>query len=442
MKPFLLTIAALFCYAVSNAQNNALAIDDFVTTVAVIGTDATINVAVTYEGEETVKDFDYTISSPAFEDETFHYILKEPLYKSRIPVFLNLPFKSGTIARMEDASITITKVNGVENEIGNDKNVSKGKLISIIADSPHKVVMEEFTATWCANCPRGIVAMEKLQRLYPDNFIGIAIHCDDVMSANGFNSLLKQVEAIPFCFVNRRYKCDPYWGYTYGGRFATKELFDVCLNQPTEAALQIRSAIWNEDSTSISITTDATFQYDNENAPYALGFVLTEDYVSGPGSKWNQANNLMTDLEFMPDEDFHKFYYGDSYIKNMEYMHVAVGGWKTGNGYEGSIQSPVVAGETQTFNKTLDISAVKQIQNKKNLKVIALLIDTERDRIVNADQTLISEEDVTAILPKTTDSTRKVESIYGIDGSRRNSLSRGVNIVRYSDGTTKTILKK
>ena len=37
-------------------------------------------------------------------------------------------------------------------------------------------VVEEFTGTWCGNCPRGIVGMQRLEEDFGDRFIGIAIH--------------------------------------------------------------------------------------------------------------------------------------------------------------------------------------------------------------------------------------------------------------------------
>ena len=34
-----------------------------------------------------------------------------------------------------------------------------------------------------------------------------------------------------------------------------------------------------------------------------------------------------------------------------------------------------------------------------------------------------------------------VEAVYGLDGKRRNSMKRGINIIRMSDGTTRKIVK-
>ena len=49
----------------------------------------------------------------------------------------------------------------------------------------HKIVAEEGTGTWCGYCVRGIVALEEMNKKYPDNFIGIAIHSGDPMAVEG-----------------------------------------------------------------------------------------------------------------------------------------------------------------------------------------------------------------------------------------------------------------
>ena len=57
---------------------------------------------------------------------------------------------------------------------------------------------------------------------------------------------------------------------------------------------------------------------------------------------------------------------------------------------------------------------------------------------------LIVEADVTAIGSIRADEPAdgKIESIYDINGSRRSSLQRGINIIRMSDGTTKKVMVK
>ena len=42
-----------------------------------------------------------------------------------------------------------------------------------------RCVVEEYTGTWCGNCPRGIVGLSRLAEDFGDRFIGIAIHTGD-----------------------------------------------------------------------------------------------------------------------------------------------------------------------------------------------------------------------------------------------------------------------
>jgi hypothetical protein len=41
-----------------------------------------------------------------------------------------------------------------------------------------------------------------------------------------------------------------------------------------------------------------------------------------------------------------------------------------------------------------------------------------------------------------TPTTREIKSIYSMDGRQLNHLQKGINILRYSDGTTKKVVVK
>ncbi len=72
-----------------------------------------------------------------------------------------------------------------------------------------KVVVEKGTATWCQWCPRSIVGFRTMYEKYPDNFIGIAIHDDDMYSPSYIYMLWRIGGGLPKAIVNRKHEIDP-----------------------------------------------------------------------------------------------------------------------------------------------------------------------------------------------------------------------------------------
>lgn len=441
MKQIYCLLIAWLSSACLYAQTNAMEIKDYSIFVALKGTTAQMPVLVSNVGSADIRNIDYVITCPETgETKEYHYDIPASLIcipQGAKSTMLNLPATAGTETRIQANELKIVKVNGLPNEADEDKATSKGRIITVAQPSQHRVLMEEFTATWCINCPRGIVAMRKLQNLFQDRFIGIAIHLDDIMSCSGYNALIKKVEGVPYSMVDRWRDGDPYWGQEYGG-FGMKDIVETCLNQQAEASVEISELNWSDDLQQIDIATDVIFQYNRDEAPYALGYAVVEDSLTGTTKDWWQKNNLMDDLEFSFDDDFKEFYKGERIIKDMVYNHVAMGGWRTSKGYDESIQAPLVAGAKQTHRQSLNLSAITTIQNKKNLKVVAMLIDRENNRIVNTAQmeagSLIP---TTAIGHSVADNAEvHVTGIYSITGVKLNKVPSGVYIVKYSDGTT------
>jgi hypothetical protein len=77
----------------------------------------------------------------------------------------------------------------------------------------------------------------------------------------------------------------------------------------------------------------------------------------------------------------------------MEFNHVAVAAWGADKGMEGSVKAPLKQNVSQSFTYTGDISANKVIQDKGRLSVVALLLDKETGKIINACQTEIGKGD-------------------------------------------------
>ena len=56
---------------------------------------------------------------------------------------------------------------------------------------------------WCKYCPRGIAVMENLEKNYPEDFIGIAIHISDPLKCTDYAWKASNIRNYPTLQMNR-----------------------------------------------------------------------------------------------------------------------------------------------------------------------------------------------------------------------------------------------
>ena len=262
-------------------------------------------------------------------------------------------------------------------------------------------VMEEFTGTWCGWCPRGARAIELLTEKYPETFIPIAIHTDDDFSASEFDSHFTTYgNGAPSCTINRLTKGDPYSGSSEhgGGNLGITKDIAYVSELPCEATVQIKAATLDEDAREINFTTDVCFSIDSETAPYVLSFVLTEDGLKGvqrnyyPITYGDNPEAVPADLR-----DFVGM--SSNFVMDMDHVARYTSGL---DGQSGTIDAPIVKGETQTKDFTIDIPS--SVVDSKNLTLIVMLQDSDSGEILNAARIVPSFTD--AIDAATTDNVQ------------------------------------
>lgn len=366
--------------------------------------------------------------------------------------------------------ITITKVNGQANE-GNESVLSaKGSLLVVSRNVTKKIVVEEFTGTGCPNCPRGYAGMAALADKYPDEFIGISPHAsvkwEDPMETTAYDDIMMYYYqtaggvSVPSALLNRTGMAlyDPY----YGSGSTSLGIFDdfEALRGAAEAEVAV-SPQWNENQTKINVSTDVTFLYNRDDAPYALAYVLLSDGLQGSTYNWWQYNGS----SYMYGNEVSGEPYLDEWltkgevatvigapmvvVKDMVYDHVALDSQNL-MPTEPTLKAPIVMEEKQTATTTFDVSNGIQgyylgnelIQDKSKLKVVAMLINTETGEIVNADEKEIAAY-TTGIENITTEEENATEvARYSLDGTLLAAPTKGVNIVKMSDGTTRKVIVK
>lgn len=340
------------------------------------GSQKSIPVTIRNRGLNPITSFSYIITSPGNTPEEGELNVNIANQTSSV---INIPFSSESEAVEKTKTLTITKVNGVDNTYTD--NSASGRLITLLQNSPVIVpVVEEFTATWCGYCPYGMVGMEKANEHYGDKVALIAVHSDDVMAIPEYNQILSKESSFPNAKLNREKSFYPYFYYI-------NYYVNNSQSRVVPGYIQAKARWTDNSQTAIRIDTETTFQYSTDDGHFAIAYVLVEDGLTGTGSSWAQSNFLSGGSG---DSDMQFWYDSSSRVTGLEYNHVAVQAWDVLYGVNGSVSKNITEGSTQKYSFTGDISSNTLIQNKSKLTIVALLVDSETGTIINAAKTTIA----------------------------------------------------
>ena len=246
----------------------------------------------------------------------------------------------------------------------------------------HKnIVVEEATGMWCTYCPAGIVAMEELEKKYPDTFIGLALHYNDQLAVDEYVSDLSFPDGFPTGWINRRFYCDPMvkieedgqTKYTMlNGGFETYYLEEMAL--PAEAEISVTA---EPSGNGCRVKSDVRFAMDATDADYRIAYVVIENDVTGDG--YYQVNGYSgQDVDMGGFEDL------PATIYDIEFQHVVRAIYDDYQGVAGSVPTEISGGEKYTHEYLVELPST--VGDAKNVEVVAMLIDMKTDAIINADK--------------------------------------------------------
>ena len=334
-------------------------------------------------------------------------------------------------------NITIDKIDGIANNGIYSGTEGKIKVLSRKVD--HKVVVEEFTGFWCGWCPKGIVAMEKAKQVYGDKVIIVTVHQKDALACKDYETLANQTVAnYPQAHVDRTImSVDPYYGSSL------YKVFGIGLDIEARAAIDPVAEVIAEgtiDGDVMTAKADVKFLYTGA-AHHALAFVLTENNMKN--ENWLQ-NNFLTQWKGQPIEElepmFDKWINGEAKMKDIVFDDVAMVAKGIEGGIAGSIPSYVTEEESNTYEVEFDLRSIKKIMDYDELNLCVFLFDTTTGHVENADSKSFNPF---ASIDGITEDTEKVETArYTIDGKRINAPQKGLNIIKYSDGSAKKVMIK
>jgi len=283
----------------------------------------------------------------------------------------------------KNITATVTLVNSAADSKPEDNAVSFSTTVaSQIVNK--KVVIEEGTGTWCGWCPRGMVALEKVNQDYPDDQVSIAVHggSNSEPMRDAAYSAGAGFSGFPGMNVDRELKGVDIGPSDIGNYVETRRTL------PTPVLLE---GTYTIDGSSLAANVSAKFFINQSNANYRLAAIVVEDGVQGTGPGYRQTNYYagggngeMGGFEKLPST---------VPADQMVYDHVGralLGGY---NGQENSVPGSITDQQTVNYTFTYTIPekynytsnpANDVVPNTDNMHVVLLLIDQSNKTIVNA----------------------------------------------------------
>jgi hypothetical protein len=199
------------------------------------------------------------------------------------------PLTIASGGEQHDVCIWIDNINGNADErTCNDQTCVDVFSNNGTSASTIKVVLEEFTGSWCGWCPDGAIIMEDLIAANPGTVIGISVHDGDAMEyAEGIRSEFG-VSAYPNGMVDRKvFPGEADEPHSRGQRTANVNAqltrytpVEVSVDQTYDAATRI-----------ITATVTADF-VDFAAGDMRFVMAVTEDNLTGSGTGYDQVNYL------------------------------------------------------------------------------------------------------------------------------------------------------
>ena len=365
------------------------------------------------------------------------------------PVSLNLkPFtyndgysvavvEVGSEAEYQERTFTIAKVNGMDNE--SDNKSATFPFYIVRQKSPSIVVLEEFTGTWCGYSTEANLVMAELQKEFSDSLITICVHgssqyANDPMQIPEYSDVRKlSGGAYPSLVINREGNAnDDAWTpfYDCDIDYYTKEAY----TKIKPGYIKVGATWADESKNAINIQTRTTFELNASELPFEIGYVLQEDGMSGEGVEWAQSN-IYSGIEDIYDRRLESLTKLPPLIYGQKYDNVPVAAWDVYKGVPGSLVGPFTAGVPVEGSFLADIKGNTLIQNKENLSVVALIVNKETGKIINAAKCKIGD----SLPPSGINSIMKMGAtfdIYNLQGRKvrtgatsLNGLPKGVYII-------------
>lgn len=382
-------------------DNDMMAVSSGVVRANVAGKGGDVQVSMTNMGLDPISSFEYQFECDG-ETKTNKFEFEKPMPFYSVGTF-NLQAAVGKAAGAKEGKFTITKVNTVADEYADNKdNELAYNVVMMEKGYKRTPVVEEFTSVGCGYCPFGAAGMKRLHDTYGDEVVLIAAHShfsqqlQDPMHDAEYAKM--GINQFPTALINRQYQGHPYFdAVPTAEKIATS---DVC---EADMTIKVGAAPANKLVKTIDVTTTLNFDFDVKAGDYSMVYALTEDGITGVRQLTYLPGMVDQNMEVNPgytrDQIIEAMAEGDPYL-----IEVLKDGKKDKNGNYWSeptydhVSRGVTNADGQhpdnlpaaTKNTPIEVKAKVNIpatvKDRKNLKVVAMLIDNKTGIVVTGRQ--------------------------------------------------------
>lgn len=243
----------------------------------------------------------------------------------------------------------------------------------------NKAVAEETTGSWCGYCVRGIHWLEKMKATYPESFIGVAVHGNDFLETQPYYNhvlLVSKGGGFPGAQVNRdiALKGDPADLQTFHDAVQSRPLYGV-----------IKAEI-HKNGDEYSVMSKAMLAETCTSGHYAISYLIIEnDVYEADNLDYRQHNSYSSG-----DIDMGGFENLPEWILDFHFNDVARGTLGDPAGIIRSLPVVIAAGKEYTHEMTFRMP--DNVLNPDNVEIIAMLLDTRTNQILNADKASVNDQ--------------------------------------------------
>ena len=376
------------------------------------GQTATVSGTVRNVGNNEINSFDIT-----FTDGTTN--MTEPYSGLNLATLQEYSFSHPamqTIAEgVNPVTATVSNINGGMD----DNDVNNSIDVDVEGITPHpdkKVLVEEATGTWCTWCPRGAVFMALMNELYPDHFVGVAVHngSNDPMVVPEYDAGMTSLpgfSGFPGVTLEREMITDP------------SNIEVNLIPRLQEAPVARLSNVVTDFNLNgeMEVTVRAEF-LEAVSGDYRLNAIIIENGVTGTGSGYNQinayaggGNGPMGGYENLPNP------VPASQMVYEEVGRALLGGYA---GVSGSLPMSISAGETHEYSFSYILGPDI---DPANVEVIGVLI-RPNGTIDNATKTHVEDFETGTGETFRNDLAEVYPSPFATDFNIRLALSTATNV--------------
>ena len=421
-------------------QANALGVASVKDPFATPAETVTMSTNLINHGSEPVSTIEYVINGIG-NDSPMSYTFDEPvsLYFGQ-SFTVDFPFEAPEGLDVYPISIEITKVNGVKNL---DKANSAEALLLVLNEVPvHKPLMEEYTGLWCGYCPRGYVGLERMNSLYPNDFVAISYHNgDDMERTTNFPS---PVSGFPTAYMDRVYNVDAYYGAS-NNDFGIETFWKDLRDQFTPAI--VNGYAEEAADGSIKVTSNISFAKAIPGS-YKVAYAIISNGLTEPS--WGQSNYYGGENPAAYVPEMEKFCTGGSNVYDLVFDDVYAAGSDL-KGEESSLISNVAKDEVYSheFNFAaedgMSLSGYNLFLRATELYAVIILLD-ENGAVVNTNKVLVENHNYESAVKGIEAAGEVSAEYYDLNGRRVATPSNGifVKVATMENGqkaTSKVVVK-